>query len=48
MSYLQLGVALPSLQAHSILTMEDPAHHHRLKGLSAQAPPGPQGARETE
>lgn len=43
------GVALPPLPgAHSTPTMEDQAHHHRVKGISAQAPPGPQGARETE
>lgn len=44
-----LGVALPPLPgAHSTPTMEDQARHHRVKGVSAQAPPGPQGARETE
>ena len=39
---------LPLPGAHSTPTMEDQAHHHRVKGISAQAPPGPQGARETE
>lgn len=41
------GPPIPS-RAHSTPTVGDQARYHRVKGVSAQAPPGPQGAREAE